>query len=307
MIKKSPILESSRKITHTFQKSRIHKVYRVALTTRGGIVYNEELGEELAKQIALYIQKVTFQVMLFLNVNEIKHMTKKAVYHQLLKFILSRTRITLELLLHMCKVDLTYFAVDEASNMVVISAFVAGSTTGFITSWFRFATYIVGPPTIGALLLLRSMYQQLLHNYEYKKYEKLITDLLENEKIREGIQSILAGIHQPQQCMVSDCIFWKHRKEFVLGMENYVQDLIDFEHFEITFSKLWWKSMKEYRALRQDLKGLKTLEFDPKSDGFGSLMTCGFRQFEVLEDEECTEQEVKDIVRDAFQEIQHYL
>ena len=35
------------------------------------------------------------------------------------------------------------------------------------------------------------------------------------------------------QCMVNDCIFWTRRKEFVLCMENYVHDFIDFEHFEL--------------------------------------------------------------------------
>ena len=61
------------------------------------------------------------------------------------------------------------------------------------------------------------------------------------------------------------------------------------------------------KALQIDLKGLKNFELDPKSDGFGSLVTSVFRQFEVLEDEECTEQEVRDYVRDILQEIQPYL
>ena len=109
------------------------------------------------------------------------------------------------------------------------------------------------------------------------------------------------------QCMVNDYIFWTHRKEFVLCMENYVHDSIDFEDFEIAFSRLWETSMKAYIALKIDLKGLKNFELDSKSDGFGSLVTAVFRQFEVLEDEECTEEEVKDYVRDIFQKIQPYL
>ena len=107
--------------------------------------------------------------------------------------------------------------------------------------------------------------------------------------------------------MVNGCIFWTRRKEFVLCMENYVNDSIDFENFEIAFSQLWWQSMKEDKALQIDLKGLKNFELDPKSDGFSSLVIFVFRQFEVLEDEECTEQEVKDYVRDILQEIQPYL
>ena len=61
--------------------------------------------------------------------------------------------------------------------------------------------------------------------------------------------------------------------------------------------------MKEYKALQIDLKGLKNFEHDPKSYGFGSLVTSVFRQFKVLEDEKWTKQEVKDYVRYIFQEI----
>jgi len=55
------------------------------------------------------------------------------------------------------------------------------------------------------------------------------------------------------------------------------------------------------------LKGLKNFELDPKSDGFGRFVTFVYRQFEVLEDDKCTEREVKGIVRDALREIQAYL
>jgi len=65
--------------------------------------------------------------------------------------------------------------------------------------------------------------------------------------------------------------------------------------------------MKVYDAFEIDLKGLKNFKLDPKSDGFGSLVTSVFRKFEVLEDDECTEQEVKDYVRDILQKIQPYL
>jgi hypothetical protein len=56
-----------------------------------------------------------------------------------------------------------------------------------------------------------------------------------------------------------------------------------------------------------DLKGLKNFELDPRSDRFGTFITTVFRQFEVLEDEEFTEQEVKDYVRNTLREIQPYL
>lgn len=47
--------------------------------------------------------------------------------------------------------------------------------------------------------------------------------------------------------------------------------------------------MEEDEALQMDLKRVENLQLDPKSDGFGSFITAVFRQFEGLEDEECTE------------------
>jgi hypothetical protein len=131
---------------------------------------------------------------------------------------------------------------------------------------------------------------------DFKKQDKNIYDLyLENRDEYEELQRY--------KFMVSDYMFWIRRNEFVLCMENYVHDLIDIEQFEIAFSRLWWKSMKENDIFQNDLKKLKTLKIDSKSDRFCSLMTCIFRQFEELEDDECTEQEVKDYVRDILQKI----
>lgn len=112
---------------------------------------------------------------------------------------------------------------------------------------------------------------------------------------------------QEYKVALSHHIFWKRREQFVLLIENYVQDSIGFEDFEIAFSRLWKETFRAEGAFQMDLKRVENLQLDPRSDGFGSFMTCIFRQFEVLEDEECTEQEVKDYVRNTLREIQPYL
>ena len=112
---------------------------------------------------------------------------------------------------------------------------------------------------------------------------------------------------QEYRCALYHHIFWKNKEQFVLLMENYTHNSIDIEQFEIAFSQLWWKTMEQDEALQMDLKRVENLQLDPKSDGFGSFITSVFRQFEVLEDEECTEQEVKDYVRNTLREIQPYL
>ena len=106
---------------------------------------------------------------------------------------------------------------------------------------------------------------------------------------------------------LQDSIFWKRKEQFALLMENLVTDSIDMEEFKIGFSLLWWESMEEDATFTKDLKRVKNFHLNPKSYGFCSLVTAIFRQFEVLEDEECTEQEVKDYVRNTLREIQPYL
>ena len=51
-----------------------------------------------------------------------------------------------------------------------------------------------------------------------------------------------------------------------------------------------------------NLKELKNFELDTKSDRFNSSVTPVFRQFEVLEDDECTE-ELKDSVQNTLRKI----
>ena len=112
---------------------------------------------------------------------------------------------------------------------------------------------------------------------------------------------------QEYRCALYHYIFWKNKEQFVLYMEDYVHNSIDFEHFEIAFSRLWTETFRADSAFQMDLKRVENLQLDPRSDGFGTLVTSVYPQFEVLEDEECTEQEVKDYVRNTLREIQPYL
>jgi len=108
-------------------------------------------------------------------------------------------------------------------------------------------------------------------------------------------------------CMLEDYAFWKKKKQFVLLMDNFIHDSIDMEEFEIAFSQLYRKTGEAHDAFKIDLKGLKNFQLDPRSNGFARFITFVYRQFEVLENEDCTKQEVKDIVRDVLREIQAYL
>jgi len=122
---------------------------------------------------------------------------------------------------------------------------------------------------------------------------------------RENRDEYMELLHY--RCMLEDHAFWNNREQFVLLMKNFIHDSIDMEEFEIAFSRLWWETIKAYDAFEIDLKRVKNFQPNPRSDRFGSFVTFVYRQFEVLEDEDCTKQEVKDIVRDVLWEIQPYL
>ena len=67
------------------------------------------------------------------------------------------------------------------------------------------------------------------------------------------------------------------------------------------------ESINEDASFTRDRKRVKNFPLNPKAYGFCSLVAAILREFEVLEDEECTEPEVKNYVQDIFQETQPYL
>jgi hypothetical protein len=104
-------------------------------------------------------------------------------------------------------------------------------------------------------------------------------------------------------------ILWRHRKESALIMEKFVNDSIDMEQFQIEFSLFYWKTDEAYETVENDLKKLERLQFDPRSSEceFSRFIVSIFRQFEVLEDEECSEQDVRDLVKNNLLLMQPYL
>ena len=65
---------------------------------------------------------------------------------------------------------------------------------------------------------------------------------------------------------VEEQVFWTHREDFFLVMKNFLDNILDFDEFETAFSLL----------------------------------------YEEVEDEYCTEQEVKDYVKEAYLKFQKF-
>ena len=105
---------------------------------------------------------------------------------------------------------------------------------------------------------------------------------------------------------VEEQVFWTHRENFVLIMKNFLDNIIDFDEFETAFSLLYWKTSEEVDMFIIDLKQIEKFQPSTRSYRFTSVIGSIYRQFEEVEDEYCTEQEVKDYVKEAYLKFQKF-
>ena len=106
---------------------------------------------------------------------------------------------------------------------------------------------------------------------------------------------------------VEEQVFWTHREDFFLLMKNFIDNIFDFDEFETAFSLLYWKITEEFDMFIINLKQIYKFQPSPRSDSFASFISSIFRQFEEVEDEYCTEQEVKDFVKKVYLKFQNFL
>jgi len=86
-----------------------------------------------------------------------------------------------------------------------------------------------------------------------------------------------------------------------------MDNILHFDEFETAFSLLYRKTSQEVAILIIELKQIDKFQPSTRSYRFASIIGSISRQFEEVEDEECTEQEVKDYVQNTLREIQLYL
>ena len=95
---------------------------------------------------------------------------------------------------------------------------------------------------------------------------------------------------------VEEEVYWTHRENFIIIMNNFVDNNLDFDEFEIAFSVLYEEVRKEVNKSKIDLEYIEKFEPSTRSYRFASLIGSIYRQFEEVEDEYCTEQDVKDYI-----------
>ena len=105
---------------------------------------------------------------------------------------------------------------------------------------------------------------------------------------------------------VEEQVFWTHREDFFLLMKNFIDNIINFDEFETAFSLLYRKTTEEVDMFIINLKQIDKFQPSPRSYRFASFIGSIFRQFEEVEDEYCTEQEVKDFVKKVYLKFQNF-
>lgn len=89
-------------------------------------------------------------------------------------------------------------------------------------------------------------------------------------------------------------------------MKNFLDNIFDFDEFETAFSLFYEKIRKEVNMFKIDLERIEKFQLNTRSYWFASVICSIYRQFEEVEDEYCTEQEVKDYVKEAYLKFQKF-
>ena len=105
---------------------------------------------------------------------------------------------------------------------------------------------------------------------------------------------------------VEEQIFWTNRENFFLIMKDFLDNRINFNKFETAFTSLYYKTCEEFDMFVVDLKQIEKFQPSTRSDRFASYIVGIFRQFESVEDEYCTQQDVKDSVKEAYLKFQKF-
>ena len=105
---------------------------------------------------------------------------------------------------------------------------------------------------------------------------------------------------------IEEQVFWTHRENFVLIMKNFLENILDFDEFETAFSLLNDEVRKEVNMFEIDLEQIDKFQPSTRSYRFASVIGSIYRQFEEVEEEYWTEQEVKDYVKEAYLKFQKF-
>jgi hypothetical protein len=96
-------------------------------------------------------------------------------------------------------------------------------------------------------------------------------------------------------------------EQVFLVMKDFLDNIINFYEFETAFTLLYQKTREEFDMFVIDLKQIEKFQPSTRSDRFSSFINAIFREFEEVEDEYCTEQEIKDSVEKVYLKFQNFV
>jgi len=136
--------------------------------------------------------------------------------------------------------------------------------------------------------------------YNKERYIALVNEL--NEAKAKGINWYKKNPQKYNellcyQSVLSNHLFWLEREEFLVIIEKFLNNTIEFEQFEDEFSELWVQTQLQSHKDKRNSLVIKTIDPDPQSDSFCSRVTAIYRGFEEIEDEVWTKEEMKPFVK----------
>ena len=145
-----------------------------------------------------------------------------------------------------------------------------------------------------------------MREYNKERYIAIVNEL--NKAKAKGIRWFKENPQKYNELLnyqgiLENHLFRLEREEFLVIIEKFLNNTIEFEQFEDEFSKLWVKTqITSCRGKRNSIL-IKMIDPDPQSDSFCSRMTAIYRGFELIEDEDWTKEEMKPFVESILIEM----
>jgi hypothetical protein len=187
IIEKSKLGIKSERTSFNYKQMRIEKIYRFALQPRGGQFENFQADPKLYK-LALQIQGLVQRLAAFLKERELKGIAR---------IFFKNGRIILELILCKCKIDISYFLLNQGlTTQVIVMTATAGGVAGFTISWFSVGASLVAPPLLISAILMRNIALQIINQMDYLKFKKIVTKMLEDKELKKTLIAVFeeAGV-----------------------------------------------------------------------------------------------------------------
>ena len=197
IIKKSKLVHQSDRPIFNSKETRIKKIYKVALDNRGGQFENFQADHEFSNEVFNLAQEIKGLV------ERLARFLKKRESKGVARIFFKNGRLLLELILYKCRIDITYSLLTEGlSTQVIVITATAGGAAGFTLSWFSAGASLVAPPVLISILLIRSVAQQIVNQRDYAKFKKLVTQMLEDDELKQTIRAFFMEGEVPKANLI---------------------------------------------------------------------------------------------------------